>query len=85
MTQPVVAGRAPIGTDVEAGKTYYWCTCGKSLKQPFCDGAHKGTSFTPQRFQAPESGTFNLCGCKASDDKPFCDGTHTSCGYTSSN
>jgi CDGSH-type Zn-finger protein len=61
---------------LEEGKAYFWCTCGRSAKQPFCDGSHKGTSFQPQRFVAESTGTFNLCGCKASDDKPFCDGTH---------
>jgi CDGSH-type Zn-finger protein len=61
---------------LEAGKAYFWCTCGRSAKQPFCDGSHKTTSFQPLRFVAETTGTFNLCGCKATDDKPFCDGTH---------
>ena len=74
--QPAIGGTAPIPVEVEAGKDYWWCTCGKSAKQPFCDGSHKGTSFVPQKFTAESTGTFNLCGCKNSDDKPFCDGAH---------
>ena len=50
MTSPVIAGRAPLGTEVEAGKTYYWCSCGQSTKQPFCDGSHKGSEFVPQAY-----------------------------------
>ena len=76
MSEPVIAARAPIAVEVEAGKTYWWCTCGRSAKQPFCDGAHKDGSFKPMRFVAEKSGTFNLCGCKSSDDNPFCDGAH---------
>ena len=74
--EPVCAQKGPYQVTLEAGKAYFWCTCGRSQKQPFCDGTHKGTSFAPQRFQAPQTGTFNLCGCKSSDDKPFCDGSH---------
>jgi CDGSH-type Zn-finger protein len=61
---------------LEAGRTYSWCTCGRSAKQPFCDGSHKVTSLQPHRFVADASGTFNLCGCKGTDDRPFCDGAH---------
>jgi CDGSH iron-sulfur domain-containing protein 3 len=57
-------------------QAYFWCTCGRSAKQPLCDGSHKGTSFVPLRFVATATGTVNLCGCKATDDKPFCDGAH---------
>ncbi|HEX4893785.1 MAG TPA: CDGSH iron-sulfur domain-containing protein [Hyphomicrobiaceae bacterium] len=74
--EPVCAQKGPYQVTLEAGKAYFWCTCGLSQKQPYCDGAHKGGSFRPQRFEAKESGTFNLCGCKQSDDKPFCDGSH---------
>jgi len=73
---PVIAQKGPYQVALEEGKAYFWCTCGRSTKQPFCDGSHKGTSFQPQKFVAEMSGTVNLCGCKASDDKPFCDGSH---------
>ena len=74
--EPVCAQKGPYQVPLEAGKAYFWCTCGRSAKQPFCDGSHKITSLQPLRFVAETSGTFNLCGCKSSDDKPFCDGTH---------
>ena len=73
---PVCAQKGPFQVSLEKGKAYFWCSCGRSAKQPYCDGSHKGTSFNPQRFVAEETATFNLCGCKASDDKPFCDGSH---------
>lgn len=73
---PVCAQLGPYQVDLEEGKAYFWCTCGRSGKQPFCDGAHKDTSFRPHRFVAEATGTVNLCGCKSTDDKPFCDGTH---------
>ena len=74
--EPVVAQTGPYPVEVEEGKRYFWCTCGRSEKQPFCDGSHKGTSFQPQAFVAEASGTVNLCGCKGTDDGPFCDGSH---------
>ncbi|NBX58371.1 MAG: CDGSH iron-sulfur domain-containing protein, partial [Gammaproteobacteria bacterium] len=52
MSEPVIAGKVPLPVDVEAGKTYWWCSCGKSARQPFCDGSHKGTDFTPVRYDA---------------------------------
>lgn len=73
---PIIAQKAPYPVEVEAGKTYYWCACGKSQKQPYCDGSHKGTSFTPVQFTAEESKTAWLCGCKHAANKPFCDGAH---------
>jgi CDGSH iron-sulfur domain-containing protein 3 len=76
MSDPVIAGRAPIATDVEAGKTYYWCTCGKSAKQPFCDGSHKGGDFVPQAYTATQTGKVWFCACKHSANKPLCDGSH---------
>jgi CDGSH-type Zn-finger protein len=76
MADPVIAARAPIGMDVEAGKTYYWCSCGKSAKQPFCDGSHKGGEFTPQAYTATQTGKLWFCACKRSASKPLCDGSH---------
>ena len=73
---PRVAQKGPYQVQLEAGKPYFWCACGQSKTQPFCDGSHKGSSFQPQRFVADNTATYNLCGCKASDDKPFCDGSH---------
>ena len=60
----VIAGTKPIGIEVEAGKDYWWCSCGKSQRQPFCDGSHKGGPFLPIEFKAQESGTIWFCGCK---------------------
>ncbi len=63
--------------DVEAGKSYWWCACGLSKTQPFCDGSHKGTSFTPSRVQAGGfRGSLAFCTCKRSGKKPLCDGSH---------
>ncbi len=76
MSEPNIAGRKPIMVELEAGKTYYYCTCGKSANQPFCDGAHKGTDFTPQAFTAEETKKAALCACKHSKNGPFCDGSH---------
>lgn len=76
MTQPVVAQKAPYKINLEAGKQYYWCACGLSKNQPFCDGSHKPTTITPMAFTATESKEAYLCGCKSSATKPFCDGTH---------
>jgi CDGSH-type Zn-finger protein len=74
--QAVIAGKAPIPLPVEAGKDYWWCACGKSAKQPFCDGSHKGGSFAPIKWTAPESTTAYFCACKQSGKKPLCDGSH---------
>ncbi len=78
MDKPTIAARKPKGVELTAGEDYYWCTCGNSANQPFCDGSHRGTSFTPQRFTAEETGTAYLCQCKYSKNAPFCDGTHKS-------
>jgi len=74
--QAKVAQQGPYQVELRAGETYFWCACGRSQNQPFCDGSHKGTGFNPHRFQAETTGVVNLCGCKATDDFPFCDGTH---------
>ena len=76
MTEPTVAGKAPIAIDVEAGRSYFWCSCGKSQKQPFCDGAHKGTEFLPTAFKATETTKVWFCACKKSGKAPLCDGAH---------
>lgn len=73
---PVIAQKSPIAVDLEAGKEYYWCSCGKSAGQPFCDGSHKGTEFTPLAFKAEETKKAYLCACKHTGNKPFCDGSH---------
>ena len=76
MAKPVRAGNAPIGVNVLEGKSYYWCTCGKSSKQPFCDGSHKGSDFTPLQYKADQSKKVFFCTCKLTKDQPLCDGSH---------
>jgi CDGSH-type Zn-finger protein len=78
MSEAVIAQKGPYGTEVEAGKTYFWCRCGRSSKQPFCDGSHKDTGFTPVKYEAERSKTVFFCGCKQSGNQPLCDGTHNS-------
>lgn len=72
---PNIPQKAPYGVDLEAG-TYFWCSCGQSSKQPFCDGSHKGSSFSPTKLEITEAKTYYLCGCKHAGKAPFCDGTH---------
>jgi CDGSH-type Zn-finger protein len=76
MTQPIVAQKAPYPIAVEDGKTYWWCACGRSQTQPFCDGSHKGTGLAPMQFKADAAKTLYFCGCKTSSNSPFCDGSH---------
>lgn len=68
--------KSPCAVEVVAGKNYYWCSCGKSKKQPFCDGSHQGTTFTPLEYKATESKTVYFCGCKQTANQPLCDGAH---------
>jgi len=75
MEEPKIAQKAPYVLDLEPG-TYYWCTCGKSNNQPFCDGSHKGSEFTPKVVEIEEKKQVALCGCKHSKNGAFCDGTH---------
>lgn len=72
----VPAQLAPYPVELEEGRTYAWCRCGRSAKQPFCDGSHKGTGLEPLLFKAERSEMVMLCGCKGTDDEPFCDGSH---------
>ena len=74
--RPIAAQKAPYGIDVEAGKTYYWCACGRSKSQPFCDGSHAGTGLQPVAHKAATAQKLWFCGCKATKSKPFCDGSH---------
>ena len=74
--EAVIAQKQPYAVDVEAGKTYYWCRCGRSKNQPFCDGLHKDTGFEPVAFTAEKTETVYLCGCKRTGSQPFCDGSH---------
>ena len=76
MSEPFIAQKAPYSVEVEAGKNYFRCACGKSAKQPFCDGAHQDTDILPVKFEARESKTLYFCGCKATLSQPLCDGRH---------
>lgn len=75
MADPVCAQKSPYFVDVEPGK-YWWCQCGKSANQPFCDGSHQGTEFNPVEFTVEEKTRMALCGCKRTRNAPRCDGTH---------
>ena len=70
------AGDTPIGIDVAEGKSYFWCTCGISSKQPFCDGSHKGTDFSPLKFIGDQSKKVFFCTCKLTADPPMCESSH---------
>ena len=74
--KPVMTQKAPYAVDVEAGKSYYWCSCGKSSTQPLCDGKHKGSSFAPKEYKATTTGKVYFCGCRQSKSPQLCDGTH---------
>lgn len=76
MNEPKIAQRGPVVQQVEPG-TYWWCACGHSNKQPFCDGSHKGTGLGPLQVDITEAKTVAWCGCKHSASKPFCDGSHS--------
>ncbi len=76
MDQPNRAADTPYGVLVKADNTYWWCSCGLSASQPFCDGSHKDTGFTPVRYEAKEDAKVFFCGCKATANKPLCDGSH---------
>lgn len=77
MNNPVRASDTPFAVTVETGKDYWWCSCGQSRKQPFCDGTHKAEGkFTPVKYSATENKQVYLCGCKATGKAPLCDGSH---------
>jgi len=75
MNEPIIAQKSPFVQQVQPG-AYWWCRCGRSQAQPFCDGAHKGTNFTPQKVEITEAKTVAWCGCKHSKNAAFCDGSH---------
>lgn len=76
MEKPVIAAKQPSVLTLEPG-TYYWCACGRSKNQPFCDGSHQGTSFAPKEFVLTEQKKVALCQCKYTKNPPYCDGSHT--------
>ena len=76
MAAPNIAQKSPFKAEVEAGKAYWWCACGQSKNQPFCDGSHKGTAFSPTAYTADKTGTVYFCACKQTNSAPFCDGSH---------
>ena len=75
MSEPKIAKKEPAILELDTG-TYYWCACGHSKNQPFCDGSHKGTEFNPVEFKIEDKKKVALCQCKKTNNKPFCDGTH---------
>lgn len=76
MSEAIIAQKAPYPVEVLAGKKYFWCQCGRSAKQPFCDGSHKGTGLAPLAYDATESKVVYFCGCKHSAKQALCDGSH---------
>ncbi len=76
MTKPIIADIKPKKVTLNQGEEYYFCACGQSKNQPFCDGSHAGTTFKPKAFTAEETGDAYLCQCKHSNNSPFCDGSH---------
>jgi CDGSH-type Zn-finger protein len=76
MIDVVVAAKEPVQVDVVEGKSYWWCACGRSKNQPFCDGSHQGTGFEPVEYVAPRSRKLFMCQCKKTLRAPICDGQH---------
>lgn len=74
--------KAPIDVAIESGKTYWWCACGLSKRQPFCDGSHKDSGLSPLLYRATETGTKQFCVCKQTSNPPFCDGVNHRCALT---
>lgn len=75
MTKPAITQKGPFVVDLKPG-TYWWCACGRSKNQPFCDGSHKGSEFALVKFKLSEAQSVALCGCKHTDKPPFCNGLH---------
>jgi CDGSH-type Zn-finger protein len=78
--RPIIAAKKPAAAELKKGKNYYWCRCGRSKNQPFCDGSHKGTGLAPLEFKPNEDGEAYLCQCKGTGNAPYCDGTHKKLG-----
>lgn len=76
MSEPVIAAYKSEKINLVKGQEYYWCSCGRSKSQPYCDGSHQGTDLTPVKFVAIEDGIKSICMCKYTKTPPFCDGTH---------
>ena len=77
MADPVIAARLPAVVELDPG-TYHWCRCGRSQNQPYCDGSHSGTEFSPIQVEIEEKKRVALCQCKKTGNQPYCDGTHSS-------
>ena len=77
MEEPKIAATSPAALEVESGKNYAWCACGRSAEGALCDGSHAGSDFRPLLFKPEESGTVHLCRCKRTKTPPYCDGTHS--------
>ncbi len=73
---PIAAGSSPVCVEVASGRSYWWCACGRSARQPFCDGSHKGTGITPVQYTAETDGPVWFCTCKRTGTPPLCDGSH---------
>ena len=76
LNEASVGQKGPFRVELRAGRTYAWCACGRSARQPFCDGSHAPTGLVPLVFKAPRDGPAYLCGCKTSQGRPYCDGSH---------
>lgn len=76
MTEPIIAQKTPISVELTEGESYWWCACGRSKNQPFCDGSHAGTSLTPLEYTAKRTRNMFFCACKLTKKGPFCDGSH---------
>lgn len=74
--KPVVKQYAPIQVNLKKGETYYYCTCGRTSNEPFCDGSHEGTQFKPMAFKAEKDESTYLWACKQTNNPPYCDGSH---------